>query len=101
MAGVSRGGPWTASRSMTRAARTAALSSRGIEPWPHVPRDGDPVGGVALLGDLDRVEAPAAERRRDPAALVDGAARPGASPGGARRSSRPGEAAGLLVGGAR
>ena len=29
--------PGTARRSMTAAASTAALSSRGIEPWPHVP----------------------------------------------------------------
>ena len=35
---VSRGGPWTLSRATIWAARTAALSSRGIEPWPHVPR---------------------------------------------------------------
>ena len=35
---VSRGGPWTLSRATIWAARTAALSSRGIDPWPHVPR---------------------------------------------------------------
>ena len=38
MTGVIRIGPGTARRAMTAAARTAALSSRGIEPWPHVPR---------------------------------------------------------------
>ena len=38
MTGVTRTGPGAASRSTTRAARTAALSSRGIEPWPQVPR---------------------------------------------------------------
>ena len=27
------------------------------------PADGDPVGGEALLGDLDRVEPPAGDRR--------------------------------------
>ncbi len=37
MTGVSRMGPGTASRSTTRAASTTALSSRGIDPWPHVP----------------------------------------------------------------
>ena len=37
MTGVIRTGPGTASRSMTSAARTAALSSRGIEPWPQLP----------------------------------------------------------------
>ena len=37
MTGVIRIGPGTASRSMMRAARTAALSARGMEPWPHVP----------------------------------------------------------------
>ena len=31
------GRPWTARRVTIVAARTAALSSRGIEPWPHVP----------------------------------------------------------------
>ena len=72
--GVRRIGPGTARRSMTAAARTAALSSRGIEPWPHVPRIGDPVGGEALLGDLDRVEPAAGDGRRDAAALVE---RPG------------------------
>ena len=35
------------------------------------PADGDPVGGVALLGDLDRVEPPAGDRRRHAAALVE------------------------------
>ena len=34
---VSRGSPGEARRRMASAARTAALSSRGIEPWPHVP----------------------------------------------------------------
>ena len=38
MTGVIRIGPGTANRSMTAAASTAALSGRGIEPWPHVPR---------------------------------------------------------------
>ena len=38
MTGVRRVGPGLARRSMTAAARTAALSSRGIEPWPDVPR---------------------------------------------------------------
>ncbi len=37
MTGVIRTGPGSASRSIARAARTAALSARGIEPWPHVP----------------------------------------------------------------
>ena len=35
--GVGRGAPGTARRVTAVAARTAALSSRGIEPWPHVP----------------------------------------------------------------
>ena len=38
MTGVRRVGPGLARRSMTAAARTAALSSRGMEPWPDVPR---------------------------------------------------------------
>ena len=38
MTGVIRVGPGTASRRITSAARTAALSSRGMEPWPQVPR---------------------------------------------------------------
>ena len=38
MTGVIRIGPGIASRRITSAARTTALSSRGIEPWPHVPR---------------------------------------------------------------
>ena len=37
MTGVMRTGPGAARRSIARAARTAALSARGIEPWPHVP----------------------------------------------------------------
>ena len=37
MTGVRRMGPGVASRSMTAAARTAALSARGMDPWPHVP----------------------------------------------------------------
>ena len=37
MTGVGRGGPWTASRAIAAAARTAALSSRGMEPWPQAP----------------------------------------------------------------
>ncbi len=37
MTGVIRIGPATASRSTISAARTAAFSGRGIEPWPHVP----------------------------------------------------------------
>ena len=36
--GVIRIGPGTARRAMTAAASTAALSSRGIDPWPCVPR---------------------------------------------------------------
>ena len=35
--GVMRIGPGVARRSIARAARTAALSSRGMDPWPHVP----------------------------------------------------------------
>ena len=62
MTGVTVIGPGAARRSTTRAASTAALSSRGIEPWPHVPRTLDPSRREALLGDLDRVE-PAAGRR--------------------------------------
>ena len=38
MTGVIRIGPGTASRSMMPAAMTAALSSRGMEPWPQFPR---------------------------------------------------------------
>jgi hypothetical protein len=37
MTGVNRIGPGAASRVTIAAASTAALSSRGIEPWPHVP----------------------------------------------------------------
>ena len=49
----------------------SALSSRGIEPWPQRPRDVDPVDLVALLRDLDRVEAAARRRRRYAARLVE------------------------------
>ena len=38
MTGVRRAGSKGAMRVMTSAARTAALSSRGMEPWPQVPR---------------------------------------------------------------
>ena len=85
---------------MTAAARTAALSSRGIEPWPHVPRDRDAVGREALLGDLDRVEAPPGDRHRDAAAFVE-RARPPRSQSGRCSAIQlaPAMAAGLLVGG--
>ena len=38
MTGVTRLGPGGASLAITSAARTAALSWRGIEPCPQVPR---------------------------------------------------------------
>ena len=63
------------------------------------PADGDPVGGEALLGDLDRVEPPPGDRRRDAAALVE---RPGrAQPLGPVLGEpfRAGDPARLLVGG--
>ncbi len=100
MTGVSRVGPWTASRPMTAAARTAALSSRGIDPWPHVPRTRDPIGGEALLGDLDRVEPPAGDGDRDAAALVERTGRLQPLRAMLRHPLGTGQAAGLLVGGA-
>ena len=67
---------------------------------PPGPADGDPVGGVALLRDLDRVQADARDRRGDAAALVEAAGRP--QPLGPMLGDplRAGEATGLLVGGA-
>ena len=63
------------------------------------PADGDAVGGETLLGDLDRVEAPSGDRRRDAAAFVE---RPGrAQPVGAVLGEplRAGDPARFLVGG--
>ena len=72
---VSRGGPWTASRADDLGGEHGGVvvaRHRAVAPRPA---DGDPVDGIALLGDADRVEAAAAERRRDRAGLVDRAGR--------------------------
>ena len=61
--------------------------------------DREPVDGVALLGDADRVEPPAAERRRDGAGLVDRAGRPEQLRALDDDPADAVEAAGLLVGG--
>ena len=74
--GVGRGGPWTARR-----VTAVAGPDRGVVVARHravAPRpvDGQPVDRVALLGDADRVEARARERRRDGARFVDRGGRP-------------------------
>ena len=66
MTGVRRIGPGTASRSTIRAASTAALSVARHRPVAPGATDVDPVRREALLGDLDRVEPLAGDRRRTP-----------------------------------
>ena len=92
-----RGSPGDARRRTASAARTSALSSRGIEPWPHVPLTWIAEHLEALLRDLDRVEPAPGELDAHAARLVE---RPGRLEGLRPVGREPVDAvdaAGLLV----
>ena len=101
MTGVTRGSPGAARRRIDLGGHDGGVvvaRHRAVAPRAA---DVDPVDLEALLGDLDRVEAPAGQLHRDAAGLVEGTGRARASRGGSRRAScAPSPAAGLLVGGA-
>ena len=101
MTGVTRRGPGVASRAIDLGGHDRRVVRTGHGAMAPRAADGDPVGGIALLGDLDRVQAPAGDGHGDAAALVDRAR--GAQPVGALLDEPLGarRAAGLLVGGAR